>query len=130
MSRKEITDRYVPPSKHRPGRRNELMRSPVLWMVVIPLVVIGGVLIVWDRLPGDWGERPVVNFWASTSTAQTPDGSYLIVFLLFLLWSLLPLIICYRTAGRKGKSQGLWALLALIFGWIAVLVIAASASER
>ena len=118
----------MPPiNKQRPVRRNELMRSPALWMVAIPLVVIGGVLIVWDRLPGDWGERPSFNFWASTST---PDGGYLIVFLLFLLWSLLPLIICYRTAGRKGKSQGLWGLLAIIFGWIAVLFIAASASER
>lgn len=75
-----------------------------------------------------------VIYVESTEFSRHFEFSYgsplLTIPVVFLLWSLLPLIICYRAAGRKGKSRGLWMLLAIIFGWIAVLVIAASASER
>ena len=57
-------------------------------------------------------------------------SSLLLIFFILVFWSLLPLIICYRVAERKRKDRGLWALLAIMFGWIAVLFLAASASER
>lgn len=47
-----------------------------------------------------------------------------------LICSLLPLSICYSTAGKKGKSRGLWLLLGIIFGWIAVLFIAIASPEK
>ncbi|MCK5827587.1 hypothetical protein KAH43_03595 [Candidatus Bipolaricaulota bacterium] len=66
----------------------------------------------------------------SSSGSLSSSISVLIILFVFLLWSLLPLIICSRVAGRKGKSRGLWMLLAIIFGWIAVLFIAVSATEK
>ncbi|GEM_PF-6004952 len=72
--------------------------------------------------------------------AQTASGvettawfslfSLLIIFALVLLWSVLPLILCARMAGRKGKSRALWILLAIVFGWIAVLFLAIAAPEK
>jgi len=58
------------------------------------------------------------------------EGILLTLVLIGLLWSLLPLIICYSMAGRKGKSRGLWLLLGIIFGWIAVLFLAIASPER
>ena len=57
-------------------------------------------------------------------------STLLLIFFILVFWSLLPLIICYRVAERKRKDRGLWALLAIMFGWIAVLFLATSASER
>ena len=57
-------------------------------------------------------------------------GTLLLILFILVFWSLLPLIICYRVAERKRKDRGLWALLAIMFGWIAVLFLATSASER
>lgn len=54
----------------------------------------------------------------------------LIILLVALVWSLIPLFICYSLAGKKGKSRGLWVVLGLIFGWLAVLFIAISSSEK
>jgi len=53
-----------------------------------------------------------------------------IILLITLVWSLIPILICSALAGRKGKSRGLWVFLGLIFGWLAVLVIAVSSSEK
>lgn len=47
-----------------------------------------------------------------------------------VVWSLIPLMICSSMAGKKGKSKGLWVFMGILFGWLAVLVLAASASER
>jgi len=47
-----------------------------------------------------------------------------------VVWSLIPLFICSSMASRKGKSKGLWVFLGILFGWLAVLVLAASASEN
>jgi hypothetical protein len=55
-------------------------------------------------------------------------GGILIVAI--LIWSILPLFICYSLAGRKGKSRALWLLLGIIFGWVAVLFIAIAAPEK
>jgi len=75
--------------------------------------------------------QEVSGFGDLGSPAVSGLGSaLLLIFFILVFWSLLPLIICYRIAGRKGKGRGLWVLLAIIFGWIAVLVLAASASER
>jgi len=52
------------------------------------------------------------------------------VLLVGLFWSLIPLFICASIAGKKGKSKGLWVLLGIIFGWLAVLGLAISASEK
>lgn len=54
----------------------------------------------------------------------------LIILLVAVVWSLIPLFICSSMASRKGKSRGLWILLGLIFGWLAVLVLAVSGSEK
>jgi hypothetical protein len=54
----------------------------------------------------------------------------LTILLIALVWSLVPLFICASLAGRKGKSRGLWVLLGIVFGWLAVLVIAVSSSEK
>ncbi len=43
-----------------------------------------------------------------------------------LVWSLIPAFICLELSGKQGKSQGLWVVLGVLFGWIAVLVLAAS----
>jgi hypothetical protein len=56
--------------------------------------------------------------------------SALLVLLLVAGGWLLPLFACVRMAEQKGKDKGLWIFLALLFGWLAVLVLAASASER
>jgi len=64
---------------------------------------------------------------------QSMTGAYLSLIVLLValaLWAIPPLFICYRIATRKGKSPGLWLFLGFLFGWIAVLVIAAAASER
>jgi len=53
-----------------------------------------------------------------------------VVLVVLVVWSFIPLLICSSMAGRKGKSKGLWVFLAILFGWLAVLVLAASASER
>ena len=58
------------------------------------------------------------------------EGILIGLFVFVIVWSVLPLIICYNVAGRKGKSQGLWVLLAIIFGWIAVLCLAMASTER
>jgi hypothetical protein len=58
------------------------------------------------------------------------DNMLLTILLIALVWSLVPLFICSSLAGRKGKSRGLWVFLGLIFGWLAVLVIAVSSSEK
>jgi len=57
-------------------------------------------------------------------------GAVVGVLVALIVWSLIPLLICTAMAGRKGKSKGLWMLLAILFGWLAVLVLAASASEN
>lgn len=54
----------------------------------------------------------------------------LVIFLIALLWSLIPIFICYSMAGRKGKSRGLWVVLSLFFGWIAVLFLAIASPEN
>ncbi len=54
----------------------------------------------------------------------------LIALLIAVLWWLLPVYICSRMALQKGKSTGLWVFLAFLFGWLSVLVLAGSASER
>lgn len=54
----------------------------------------------------------------------------LLAVLIGLFWSVLPAIICYSMAGRKGKSRGLWILLAIFFGWIAVLFLAIASPKR
>lgn len=61
---------------------------------------------------------------------MTLGGILIAILIIAVVWSLLPLIICYNVAGRKGKSQGLWVLLAIIFGWIAVLFLAMASTER
>lgn len=57
-------------------------------------------------------------------------ASVAIIAAVLLVWSIIPLFICASMAGRKGKSKGLWVFLAILFGWIAVLVLAAAASEK
>lgn len=47
-----------------------------------------------------------------------------------LIWSVVPLFICYSMARKKGKSRGLWLLLGIVFGWIAVLFIAIASPEK
>ena len=54
----------------------------------------------------------------------------LAIILAVFLWSVLPLMICSSMAKRKGKSRALWILLAIIFGWIAVLFLAIAAPEH
>jgi len=58
------------------------------------------------------------------------DSFLLAIFIFLIVWDLLPIIICYSMAKRKGKSRVLWVLLAAIFGWLAVLFIAIAAPER
>ena len=57
-------------------------------------------------------------------------GGMVGVLVALIVWSLIPLFICASLAGKKGKSKGLWVLLGIVFGWIAVLVLAVSASEN
>jgi hypothetical protein len=57
-------------------------------------------------------------------------GGLMLYLVIAVIWSLIPLIICMSLAGKKGKSKGAWFFLSAIFGWIAVLVLAASASEK
>ena len=57
-------------------------------------------------------------------------GALMIILVVLVIWSFIPLFICSGMAGRKGKSKGLWVFLAILFGWLAVLVLAASASEK
>ena len=57
-------------------------------------------------------------------------ASTLVIIFAVFLWSVLPLIICSSMAKRKGKSRALWILLAILFGWIAVLFLAIAASEH
>lgn len=54
----------------------------------------------------------------------------LVLLLMALLWSLIPILICYSMAGRRGKSRGLWVVLSLFFGWIAVLFLAIASPEK
>ena len=74
--------------------------------------------------------RDFGDYGATAAFGGSAGLSLLLIFFVLVFWSLLPLIICYRVAGRKGKGRGLWVFLSIIFGWIAVLVLAASASER
>jgi hypothetical protein len=53
-----------------------------------------------------------------------------IILVIALVWSLVPLFICVSLAGRKGKGRGLWGFLSLVFGWLAVLVLAVASPEK
>ena len=66
----------------------------------------------------------------ATSSFSSIASLLTLLLVLGVFWALLPLIICRRVARRKGKSVGLWMLLAIVFGWVAVLFIAVSASEK
>ena len=57
-------------------------------------------------------------------------GGLMLYLIIIVVWSLIPLFICASMAGKKGKSKGLWVLLGIIFGWLAVLGLAVSASEK
>jgi hypothetical protein len=61
---------------------------------------------------------------------MTLGGIFVTILIIAVVWSLIPLMICSSMAGRKGKSRGLWILLAIIFGWIAVLFLAIAAPEH
>jgi len=61
---------------------------------------------------------------------MTLGGILIVILIIAVVWSLVPLVICSSMARRKGKSRGLWILLAIIFGWIAVLFLAIAAPER
>jgi len=74
--------------------------------------------------------QSVVGQQAGSPSAAATSYIPLVVLFLLLVWCALPLILCYRLARRKGKSKGVWLLLGLVFGWIAVLIIAAVSSER
>ena len=54
----------------------------------------------------------------------------MVYLVILVIWSIIPLMICSSMAGKKGKSKGLWIFMGILFGWLAVLVLAASASER
>jgi hypothetical protein len=45
-------------------------------------------------------------------------------FVLLAIFYLLPLVIVIRLAPQRSGSLWLWIILSLIFGWIAVLVLA------
>ncbi len=53
------------------------------------------------------------------------------MFLVFVLalFLLLPAIICAGLAPDRGRSGGLWFVLGLIFGWVALLVLAVVPAE-
>jgi len=61
---------------------------------------------------------------------EVVGGMILFYIVLLLGWVVPPLFICYSMASKKGKSKGLWLLLAVIFGWIAVLILAIAAPEK
>ena len=67
---------------------------------------------------------------AATPPPSGAFGALAVLLFALALWAIPPLFICYRLAKRKGKGPGLWLFLGFLFGWIAVLVIAAAASER
>jgi len=43
-----------------------------------------------------------------------------------VLWSVLPIILCYRMASKRNRSRAGWAVLGLFIGWIAVAILAIS----
>ena len=93
----------------------------MIWRSVVALALLVCVGAAW------------CSFGQETAVPQSMTGAYLSLIVLLValaLWAIPPLFICYRIATRKGKSPGLWLFLGFLFGWIAVLVIAAAASER
>jgi len=99
-------------------------------VVSVSILSIGlAVQAVAQEVSGE-GTASTIGGIASTTGGHSLGLVLLLIFLILVFWSLLPLIICYRVAERKRKDRGLWALLAIMFGWIAVLFLATSASER
>ena len=93
----------------------------MIWRSVVVLALLVCVGVAW------------CSFGQETAVPQSMTGAYLSLIVLLValaLWAIPPLFICYRIATRKGKSPGLWLFLGFLFGWIAVLVIAAAASEQ
>ena len=65
---------------------------------------------------------------ASGLNAGAIIGVVLLCALLLFLW-IGPIFICSNLAANRGKSGCLWAFLGLMFGWIAVLIIACMKKE-
>ena len=61
------------------------------------------------------------------------DVIYGVLSLLYLMFWLmiwiLPVIICNNQAKKKNRSTGNWILLAVLFGWFAVLAVFVAGTE-